>query len=149
MVGTFPPPEDRNVITTVSLPNQRAGFVARLWMSCRGDLTAYAEGLIGDFGALTADLVAAWLLVGVLVSQLADAASTMLALANNWPEGNPLSAAVIARWGVPGLLTEKVVIATVVAVNMARLRGRTGRALGFLAVLIGFGAVVWNLHVIG
>jgi hypothetical protein len=123
--------------------------MARLWMSCCGDLAAYVDGLIRDFRALTADLVAAWLLVAVLVSQLADAASTMLALANNWPEGNPLSAVVIARWGVPGLLTEKVVIATVVAVNMARLRGRAARALGFLAVLIGFGAVVWNLHVIG
>jgi hypothetical protein len=137
------------VITTVSLQTPRAGFVARLWMSCWSDLTAYGDGLIRDFRALTADLVAAWVLVAVLVSQLADAASTMLALANNWPEGNPLSAVVIARWGVPGLLTEKVVIATVVAVNMARLRGRAARALGFLAVLIGFGAVVWNLHVIG
>ena len=137
------------MITTVSLQTQRAGFLARLWMSCCGDLTAYGNGLIRDFGALTADLVAAWLLVAVLVSQLADATSTMLALANNWPEGNPLSAVVIARWGVPGLLTEKVVIATVVAVNMARLRGRAARALGFLAVLIGFGAVAWNLHVIG
>ena len=137
------------MITSVSLPTQRAGFMARLWTSSFGDLAAYVDGLIGDFRALTSDLVAAWLVVGVLVSQLADAASTMLALANNWPEGNPLSAAVINRWGVPGLLIEKVVIATVVAVNMARLRGRTGRALGFLAVLIGFGAVVWNLHVIG
>ena len=122
------------MITTVSLQTQRAGFLARLWMSCCGDLAAYGNGLIRDFGALTADLVAAWLLVAVLVSQLADATSTMLALANNWPEGNPLSA---------------VVIATVVAVNMARLRGRAARALGFLAVLIGFGAVAWNLHVIG
>jgi hypothetical protein len=51
------------VITTVSLQTQRAGFMARLWMSCCGDLAA--------------------------------------------------------------------------------------RALGFLAVLIGFGAVVWNLHAIG
>ena len=137
------------MITTVSLRTQRAGFMARLWMSCRGDLAAYRDGLAGDFRTLTADAIAAWLVAAVVVSQLADAASTMLALANNWPEGNPLSAAVITRWGVPGLLTEKVVIATVVAVNMARLRGRTARALGFLAVLIGFGAVVWNLHVIG
>jgi hypothetical protein len=149
MVANLPQIEDRNVITTVSLRNQRAGFMARLWMSCCADLVVYADGLIGDLRALTADMVAAWLVVAVLVAQLADAASTMLALANNWSEGNPLSAAVIARWGVPGLLTEKVVIATVVAVNMARLRGRTGRVLGFLAVLIGFGAVAWNLHVIG
>ena len=149
MVAYLPRTEDRNVITTVNLRTRRAGFPSRLWTSCRGDLSAYANGLIGDFRTLTADLVAAWLVLAVLVSQLLDAASTMLALANNWPEGNPLSATVIARWGVPGLLTEKVVIATVVAVNMARLRGRTGRALGFLAVLIGFGAVVWNLHVIG
>ncbi|MGA3185127.1 MAG: DUF5658 family protein [Candidatus Dormibacteria bacterium] len=137
------------MITTASLRTQRAGFTARLWMSCRGDLAAYGDGVIGDFRTLTADAIAAWLVVAVVVSQLADAASTMLALANNWPEGNPLSASVIARWGVPGLLTEKVVIATVVVVNMARLRGRTGKVLGFLAVLIGFGAVVWNLHVIG
>ena len=137
------------MITTVGLQTQRAGFLARLSISCEGDLAAYGDGLVRDFRALTTDLVAAWLLVAVVVSQLADAASTMLALANNWPEGNPLSATVIARWGVPGLLTEKVVIATVVAVNMARLRGRVARALGFLAVLIGFGAVVWNLHVIG
>ena len=95
------------MITTVSLQTQRVGFLARLWMSCCGDLAAYGDGLIRDFGALTADLVAAW------------------------------------------LLTEKVVIATVVAVNMARLRGRAAKALGFLAVLIGFGAVAWNLHVIG
>lgn len=137
------------MISTVSLQTQRAGFVSRLWMSCCGDLSGYAARLIGDFRSLTADLVATWLLLAVVVSQLADAASTMLALANNWPEGNPLSADVIARWGVPGLLTEKIVIATVVAVNMARLRGRTARALGLLAVLIGFGAVIWNLHVIG
>ena len=137
------------MITTVGLQTQRAGFLARLSISCEGDLAAYGDGLVRDFRALTTDLVAAWLLVAVVVSQLADAASTMLALANNWPEGNPLSATVIARWGVPGLLTEKGVIATVVAVNMARLRGRAARALGFLAVLIGFGAVVWNLHVIG
>ena len=137
------------MITTVGLQTQRAGFLARLSISCEGDLAAYGDGLVRDFRALTTDLVAAWLLVAVVVSQLADAASTMLALANNWPEGNPLSATVIARWGVPGLLTEKVVIATVVAVNMARLRGRAARALGFLAVLIGFGAVVWNLHVVG
>jgi hypothetical protein len=137
------------VITTASLQTQRAGFLARLWTSCCGDLATYGDGLIRDFGALTADLVAVWLLAAVLVSQLSDAATTMLALANNWSEGNPLSAGVITRWGVPGLLTEKVVIAAVVAVNMARLRGRAARALGFLAVLIGFGAVAWNLHVIG
>ena len=137
------------MITTVGLQTQRAGFLARFWISCGGDLAAYGDGLVRDFRALSTDLVAAWLLVAVVVSQLADAASTMLALANNWPEGNPLSATVIARWGVPGLLTEKVVIASVVAVNMARLRGRAARALGFLAVLIGFGAVAWNLHVIG
>jgi hypothetical protein len=137
------------VITTASLQPERAGFAARLWTSCRGDLVAYVDGLTADFRTLTADAVAAWLVTAVVVSQLADAASTMLALANNWPEGNPLSAAVIARWGVAGLLTEKVVIASVVAINMARLRGRTAKVLGFLAVLIGFGAVVWNLHVIG
>jgi hypothetical protein len=137
------------VINTVSLQTQRAGFVSRLWTSCCGDLADYATGLIVDFRSLTADLVTAGLVLAVLVSQLADAASTMLALANNWPEGNPLSAAVIARGGVPGLLTEKIVIATVVAVNMARLRGRSAKALGLLAVLIGFGAVIWNLHVIG
>jgi hypothetical protein len=141
--------EDQNVITTVTLRARRAGFLSRLWMSCWGDLAAYAKGLIGDFGALSTDLMATGLVLAVVVSQLLDAASTMLALANNWPEGNPLSAAVIARWGVPGLLTEKAVIAAVVVVNMARLRGRTGRALGIVAVLIGVGAVVWNLHVIG
>lgn len=149
MVEYFTGTEDQKVITTVTLRTRRSRFGSRLWMSCRGDVAAYAQGLIADFGALRADLLATWLVMAVAVSQLADAGSTVVALANNWPEGNPLSAGVIARWGLPGLLTEKVVIATVVAVNMARLKGRTGRALGFLAVLIGCGAVVWNLHVIG
>ena len=55
------------MITTVGLQTQRAGFMARLWMSCCGDLAAYGDGLIRDFRALTADLVAAWLLVAVVV----------------------------------------------------------------------------------
>jgi uncharacterized membrane protein len=45
------------------------------------------------------------------------------------------------------LLVEKVVIASVVVFNMARLRGRSARVLGLLAVLVGLAAVVWNLHV--
>jgi hypothetical protein len=137
------------VIGTVSLHPQRASFLPRLLASCRGDLAAYRDGLVRDLRALAADQVAVWLVWTVVVSQLADAASTVLALANSQPEANPLSAAVIGRWGIPGLLLEKVVIAAVVIFNMVRLRGRIARALGLLAALIGFAAVVWNLHVIG
>jgi len=137
------------VISTVSLPRRRAGFVSRLLASCRGDLAAYRDGLLRDLRALAADQVLAWLAWAVAVSQLADAASTVLALSSNWAEANPLSAAVIGRWGVGGLLVEKVVIATVVVFNMARLRGRSARALAVLATLVGVAAVVWNLHVIG
>jgi hypothetical protein len=121
--------------------------VARLVKSCCSDLAAYRDGLICDVRAFAADQVAVWLAVVVLVSQLADATTTLLALANNWPEQNPISAAVIGRWGVAGLLAEKVMIAATVVFNMARLRGRSGRALGLLAALVGFAAVVWNLHV--
>jgi hypothetical protein len=121
--------------------------MSRLVISCCGDLATYRDGLIRDLSALAADSLAAWLAVAVAVAQLADAATTVVALANRWPEQNPISAAVIARWGVGGLLGEKVVIATIVVFNMARLRGRSARLLGLLAVLIGLAAVVWNLHV--
>jgi len=137
------------VIGTVSLHPQKASFRSRLLTSCGGDLAAYGDGLIRDLRALAADQAAVWLAWVVVVSQLADAASTVLALSSNWPEANPLSAAVIGRWGVPGLLVEKVVIAGVVVFNMARLRGWSARALGVLATLVGVAAVVWNLHVIG
>ena len=137
------------MISTVSIRTRRAGFMARLLASCLGDLAAYRDGLVRDLRALVADGLAASLVAAVALSQLADAATTTLALADNWQESNPLSQAVIVRWGVAGLMVEKVVITTVVVVNMARIRGRTGRALGLLAALIGLGAVAWNLHVIG
>ena len=121
--------------------------MSRLLISCRGDLATYRDGLIRDLQALAANSLAAWLAAAVAVSQLADAVTTVVALANSWPEQNPISAAVIARWGVGGLLAEKVVIATTVVFNMARLRGRSARWLGLLAVLVGLAAVVWNLHV--
>lgn len=136
-----------DVISTVSLHRRRPGFVSRLLTSCGGDLVGYRDGLIRDLQALAANSMAAWLAVAVAVSQLADAATTLVALANHWPEQNPISAAVIARWGVGGLLAEKVVIAATVTFNMARLRGRSARWLGLLAILVGFAAVVWNLHV--
>jgi hypothetical protein len=137
------------VIRTVSLRPQRASFLARLLASCRGDLATYGWGLLRDLRALGADPVAVWLGWSVVLGQLADAASTVTALAGSGAEANPLSAAVIGGWGVPGLLVEKAVIAAVVVFNMARLRGRSARALGVLATLIGLLAVVWNLHVIG
>jgi len=137
-----------DVVSTVSLHSQRPGFLSRLLISCAADLAGYRDGLIRDLQALAADSLAAWLAVAVAVSQLADASTTVVALANSQPEQNPVSAAVIARWGVGGLLAEKLAIATVVVFNMARLRGRGARILGLLAVLIGFAAVVWNLHVI-
>jgi hypothetical protein len=136
-----------DVISTVSLHRPRSGFISRLVTSCGGDLAGYRDGLIRDLEGLAADSLAAWLAVAVAVSQLADATTTVVALANSWPEQNPISAAVIARWGVGGLLAEKVVIATTVIFNMARLRGRSARWLGLLAVLVGLAAVVWNLHV--
>ena len=135
------------MISTVSIRPQPSSFMTRLWLSCWADVVAYRDGILRDFGALAADAAAVWLAVAVVVSQLADAATTVAALANNWPEQNPVSAAVIGRWGVPGLLVEKVVIASVVVFNMARLRGRSARVLGLLAVLVGLAAVVWNLHV--
>jgi hypothetical protein len=147
MVLNLHHPEDSDVISTVSLSPRRAGFLARLTRSCRDDLGAYRDGVIRDLRSLAADAVTAWLAVAVLLSQFGDATSTVLALANNWPEQNPLSAAVIARWGMPGLFLEKVAIIITVVFNMARLRGRSARVLGLLAVLVGVAAVVWNLHV--
>ncbi len=135
------------MISTVSLHPQRPGFMSRLLTSCCGDLTSYRDGVIRDLQVLAANSLAAWLAVAVAVSQLADLATTVVALANNWPEQNPISAAVIARWGMGGLLAEKVVIATTVVFNMARLRGRSARLLGLVAFLVGFAAVAWNLHV--
>ena len=147
MVADQPHFRGPDVISTVSLHPQRPGFMSRLLISCGGDLATYRDGLIRDLQALATDSLAAWLAAAVAVSQLADAVTTMVALANSWPEQNPISAAVIARWGVAGLLVEKVLIATTVLFNMARLRGRSARLLGLLAVLAGFAAVVWNLHV--
>lgn len=135
------------MISTVTLNPQRPGFMSRLLISCCADLANYRDGLSRDLQALAANSLAAWLAIAVAVSQLADAGTTVVALANSWPEQNPISAAVIARWGVGGLIAEKVVIATTVVFNMARLRGRSARLLGLLAVLIGVAAVVWNLHV--
>ncbi len=149
MVAKFPATRGSDVIRTVSLRPQRASFLARLLASCGGDVAAYRDGLLRDLRALAEDQAAAWLAWVVVVSQLADAASTVMALANHWSEANPLSAAVIGRWGLSGLLVEKAAIATVVVVNMARLRGWSARALGVLAALVGLAAVVWNLHVIG
>jgi len=57
------------VITTVGLQTQRAGFLARLSISCGGDLAAYGMAWSG-FPRPHTDLVAAWLLVAVVVSQL-------------------------------------------------------------------------------
>jgi hypothetical protein len=135
------------VISTVSLRPQIASFPTRLLTSCWADIAGYAHGVIRDFGALAADTATSWLALSVVVSQLADATTTVAALANNLPEQNPISAAVIGRWGIPGLFIEKAVVASVVVFNMARLRGRGARALGLLAVLVGLAAVVWNLHV--
>jgi len=137
------------VISTVSIHSPRSGFMSRLLLSCWGDLAAYGEGLRRDLCALAADQVGLWLALAAVVSQLADAVTTMLALANNWPEANPISASVISRWGVSGLVVEKGVIATALVVNMARLRGRAAQVLGLLAALVGFAAVIWNLHVLG
>jgi len=135
------------VISTVSLHPQGSGFMSRLLNSCGRDLAAYRDGVIRDLRALAADSLAAWLAFAVAASQLADAATTVVALANRWPEQNPISAAVIARWGVGGLLVEKLAIAVTVIFNMARLRGRSARFLGLLALLVGVAAVAWNLHV--
>lgn len=136
------------MIGTVTLRSRRPGLAVRLLQSCGADLAAYAAGLSADLRALAADAVA-WYLAGlVLVSQLVDAISTVVALANNLPEGNPLSAAVISRWGQPGLFVEKLVISTVVVWNMARLRGRSARVLGVGAAIAGFLAAAWNLHLI-
>jgi hypothetical protein len=137
------------LISSISLRQQRPSVAARLWTGCRADASAYLHGLRHDLGGLAADTAAWYLAVTVLVSQLVDALSTILALANNWPEANPVSAAVIAQWGVAGLLIQKLVIVAVVVVNMARLRGRGAKALGFAAVLIGFAAAAWNIHLLG
>lgn len=134
------------MISTVTIRSRRPGFAARLLQSCRDDLVGYTGGLVADLRHLAADAVT-WYLAGfVLVSQLVDATSTMVALANNLPEGNPLSAAVISGWGLPGLFVEKLVISTVVVWNMARLRGRSAGALGACAAVLGFAAAAWNLH---
>ncbi len=112
------------------------------------ELVAHGAARLADLRALAANSVAWYLAVAVLVSQLADAASTMLALANNAAEGNLLTATVIERWGLPGLLFEKTVITGVVIWNMARLRGRSAWALGTVAGCIGFAAAGWNLHLL-
>jgi hypothetical protein len=124
----------------------RSSFLARLVRSSGSDLADYWTGIADDFHTLATDLVAAPIAAAVILSQVVDALTTLLALANNSPEGNPISAAVIASWGVPGLLIEKAVISVVVVFNMARLRGRSSRWLGALAVLVGFAAAAWNLH---
>ena len=138
--------EDPPLIGTVDLRSPRTVIPGRLLRGVRSDVAAYRDGLRADLRALAADSVAWYLAVVVLLSQLVDALSTVMALASNLPEGNPLSAAVIARWGVPGLFAEKVVIVSVVVWNMARLRGRSAWALGSFAAVIGFAAAAWNLH---
>ncbi|HXZ98880.1 MAG TPA: DUF5658 family protein [Candidatus Binatia bacterium] len=137
------------MISTVSLVPQRSGILLRLLQSCRGDAAAYGRELIADLRGLAADTVAWHLAALAIVSQVADALTTMIALANNAPEGNPLTAAVLVHWGVAGLLAEKVVISAVVLVNMARLRGRSAWALGAIAILVGFGAAAWNFAIAG
>jgi hypothetical protein len=131
--------------TGVARPG-RSSFLARLIRSSQADLADYWTGVVQDFRVLAADAVAAPIAAAVILSQLVDALTTLFALANNSPEGNPISAAVIASWGVPGLLIEKAVISVVVVFNMARLRGRSSRWLGVLAVVVGFAAAAWNLH---
>jgi hypothetical protein len=143
------------LITSGALASPRRGVrrrrqvARRLMESCVVDLVAYRRGLAADVSVLAGDAVAVALALVVILSQLVDAGSTMLALTNNWTEANPLSAAVIARWGVPGLLAEKLMIASAVLLNMARLRGRSARALGAIAAVIGLGAAVWNLSLLG
>ena len=134
------------MINTAAVRPGRSSFLHRLIRSSESDLAAYRAGIVDDFHALTADVVAAPIAAAVILSQLVDALTTLLALSNNSPEGNPISAAVIASWGVPGLLIEKAVISVVVVFNMARLRGRSSRWLGVLAILVGFAAAAWNLH---
>jgi hypothetical protein len=136
------------VISTVSLPSRRAGVTPRLVHGFAADLAAYRAARLADLRALAVDSTAWYLAVAVLVSQLADAVSTMVALANNAAEGNLLTATVIERWGLPGLLFEKTVITGVVIWNMARLRGRGAWALGLVAGLVGFAAAGWNLHLL-
>lgn len=137
------------MISSVAIRSPRNSLLARLVGSVAGDIAAYRDRLVGDLHGLLTDSMSAGIAALAVVSQLVDALTTLVALANNGAEGNPLSAAVIGHWGVPGLLAEKVMISSVVVVNMARLRGRSGRALGLLAAFIGFAAVVWNLHVTG
>jgi hypothetical protein len=134
------------VISTITVRPGRSSFLQRLILSSCSDLAAYRAGVAEDFRALAADVVAAPIAAAVVLSQLVDALTTLLALSNNSPEGNPISAAVIASWGVPGLLLEKAVVSVVVVFNMARLRGRSSRWLGVLAVLVGLAAAAWNLH---
>jgi len=136
------------LISTVSISTRQAGVPSRLLRGVRNDVIAYRSGVLADLRSLATDSVAWYLAVVVVLSQVVDALSTLLALAINLPEANPLSAAVIQRWGVPGLLGEKVVIASVVVWNMARLRGRGAWALGVLAALIGFAAAAWNVHLL-
>lgn len=136
------------MISTVSLPSRRSGVMPRLVHGFAADLAAYRAARLADLRALAVDSVAWYLAVAVLVSQLADALTTLLALANNAAEGNLLTATVIERWGLPGLLFEKTVISGVVIWNMARLRGRSAWALGLVAGCVGFAAAGWNLHLL-
>ena len=137
------------MISSVAIRSPRKSLLARLVASIAGDIAAYRDGLVSDLRGLLGDAVSAGFATLVVLSQLVDALTTLVALANNGAERNPLSAAVISHWGLLGLLGEKVMISCVVVVNMARLRGRSGRALGLVAAVIGISAAVWNLHVIG
>jgi hypothetical protein len=137
------------VISSISLPQRRRhGVAGRLLSEVGADLTTFRRGLLRDLRALAVDTVAWYAAVAVLVSQFLDALTTVIALANNSPEANPLTAAMIARWGLPGLVCEKAVISTVVVWNMARLRGRGAVALGLCASLVGVAAAAWNLHLV-
>jgi hypothetical protein len=133
-----------NAVATRS--HARPGFLTRLLWLTASDVGGYLAGAGRDLRALRADTVTRTLAVAMVLSQLLDVMTTLMDLTNNLAESNPVSAAVIANWGIPGLLMEKFAVCAVVGVNMARLGGRSARCLGGAATVVGLAAAAWNLH---
>jgi hypothetical protein len=74
------------VISTAAVRPGRSSFLHRLIRSSESDLAAYWAGIVDDFHALTADVVAAPIAAAVILSHLVDALTTLLALSNNFPK---------------------------------------------------------------
>ena len=95
------------------------------------------------------DGLARTLLIGLALAQLLDVLTTSVLLGGGRIEANPLSAMVIAGFGLPGLLLMKTMLTLGIGGYAGGFDPPTTRLLLAGAALLSFAAVGWNIAVAG